>query len=79
MGSHGGEGSPDIFYYTEYVYILSIVTGVSSLTRTIPIWNEYTPCVATGTRIRRVYSYSEYIHALCRNGDELSHQDYSFT
>ena len=61
------------------MYILCIVTGVSSLTRTIPLRNVYTPCVATGARIRRVYSYLKYIHALCIHGGEFSHQDYSFT
>lgn len=37
VGSHGGEDSLDIFYYMEYVYILNIVTGVSSLNRAIPL------------------------------------------
>ena len=35
VGSHGGEGWPGIFCYTEYVYILCIVTGASFLNRTI--------------------------------------------
>ena len=60
MSSHGGEASPGIFYYMEYVYILCVVTGVNFLTRTIPLRNMNSPCVATGARIRRVYSNGIY-------------------
>ena len=42
--------------------MLCVVMGVSSFTRTIPLQNIYTSCVVTGVRIRRVYSYMEYIH-----------------
>ena len=33
----------------------------------------------TGTRIRRAYSYTEYIYTVCSHGDEFLHQHYSFT
>ena len=60
VGSHGGEASPDIFYYMEYVYTLCVATRESFLTRTIPLRKMNLPCVATGARIRRVYSYGIY-------------------
>ena len=68
VGSYGGEASPGIFYYMEYVYTLCVVTGLRFLTRTIPLrnmnsmgiflLNVYTSCVVM--RIGRVYSYAEY-------------------
>ena len=51
------EASPGILYYMEYVYTLCVVTGVRFLTRTIPLRNMNSPCVAAEARIRRVYSY----------------------
>ena len=35
--SYGGEASPGIFYYMEYVYTLCVITGVRFLTRTISL------------------------------------------
>ena len=46
MCSHEGEQSPGIFLYG--VKTPCVVTGVSFLTRTVPLWKIYTPCVATG-------------------------------
>ena len=60
VGSHGDEASPGIFYCMEYMYTLCVVTGVSFLTRTVPLRNMNSPCVATGARIRWVYSYGIY-------------------
>ena len=53
---------------------------MSSLTRTIPLRIIYTPCVVTGARIRRVYSYMEYIYTVCSQWGEdspgLSYMEY---
>ena len=58
MCSHEGEQSPGIFLYG--IKTPCVVTGVSFLTRTVPLWKIYTPCVATRARIRRVYSHGIY-------------------
>ena len=60
----------------EYVYTLCVLTGVRFLTRTIPLRNMNSPCVATGARIRRVYSYGIYT-VVCSQGGEFFHLDYS--
>ena len=56
--SHGGEDSPGIF--PRNMYIPCVITGVSFLTRIIPLGNMYTPCVITGARTRRVYAGGEF-------------------
>ena len=60
----------------EYVYTLCVLTGVRFLTRTIPLRNMNSPCVATGARIRQVYSYGIYT-VVCSQGGEFFHLDYS--
>ena len=68
--SHGGEGSPGIFLYGVYIHrVLSRGRGLAGY---IPIWSIYTPCVVTGARARRVYSYMEYIYAVCSKEGEFS-------
>ena len=60
----------------EYVYTLCVLTGVRFLTRTIPLRNMNSPCVATGARICQVYSYGIYT-VVCSQGGEFFHLDYS--
>ena len=75
MSSHGGEDSPGIF--PRNIYMPCVITGVSFLTRIIPLGNMYTPCVITGARTRRVYILIRNINAVCNHGGEFPHLDYS--
>ena len=76
--SHGGEDSPGIF--PRNIYMPCVITGVSFLTRIIPLGNLHTPCVITGARTRRVYAYTEYIYTpRVVTGVNFAHQNFSFT
>ena len=81
-----------MYIFLRNIYTSCAVTGVSSLTRTIPFRNIHTLCVVTRARIRRVYSYTECINAVCSHGSKDSpdrpclvtrvsfpHRVYSFT